>query len=73
MRPGLQVGAVCSHTRVHACSPTLPPAVETADVLHVPEDDCLLAGHGCRHTGRSVQVLHVVTFQELQLTYESLL
>lgn len=38
-----------------------PPAVEVANVLHISEDDCLLAGHGCGHMGAAVQVLHVVT------------
>lgn len=47
--------------------------MEVADVLHVSEDDCLLAGHGCGHVGAAVQVLHVVALQELQLAHEGLL
>lgn len=73
MRPGLQVEAVYSYSHVRALSPTLPPAVEMADVLHITKDDCLLAGHSCGYSGRSLQVLHVVALQELQLTHKSLL
>lgn len=66
MRPSLQVGTVCSYTRVNACNHTLLlPAVETTDVLHVTKDDCLLAGHSCGYPGRPVQVSQVVTLQEL--------
>lgn len=82
-----RVTAVCTHvsvsehahmyTHVHTYrpkeTPPGPPAVEVADVLHVSEDDCLLAGHGCGHMGAAVQVLHVVALQELQLAHEGLL
>ena len=47
--------------------------MEVANVLHVSEDDRLLAGHGCGHVGAAVQVLHVVALQKLQLAHEGLL
>lgn len=47
--------------------------MEVAEFLHVPENDSLLAGHGGRHMGAVVQVLHVVALQELQLANKGLL
>lgn len=57
------------HLRVGPCL----PAVEAADVLHIAEDDRLLAGHGCWHAGTTVQVLYVVALEELKLTHKGLL
>lgn len=53
--------------------PAHSPAVEVADVLHVAEDDCFLAGHGRGHVRAVVQVLDVVLLQELQLAHKGLL
>lgn len=72
--------SVCEYTsaclcpRVHTVGlPVCPPAVEVADVLHVAEDDSLLAGHGGGRMGAAVQVPYVVALQELQLADEGLL
>lgn len=62
---------ICAPLRTRP--PAHPPAVEAADVLHVAEDDRLLAGHSRGHVRAAVQVLHVVALQELQLTHKGLL
>lgn len=64
----------CTHTREQPPRPPAhPPVVEVAEVLHIAEDDSLLAGHRRGHMGTAVQVPHVVALQELQAANEGLL